>query len=452
MKEDKPRRLALKILDRLSRNPTAGTTYLDSVLVRETHLTPRDRAFISHLVRGVVRWRLRLDWIIARTADFPFKKIKPTVLNILRLALFQIFFLDRVPDSAAVNEAVKMAKAAEARHVASFVNGILRAICRKKEKIAFPDPESDPAQFLSVFYSFPQWLVQYWIDRWGSAFTEELLAAQNRTPVLCLRTNTLKTDREKLMEIFREEGMACEPTPYSPEGVLLKDYRGRVPNLPGFRDGWFQVQDQAAQIVSHLLGPRPGETVLDVCAGRGGKTSHLAQLMGTRVPVVALDASHERLAGLRENDCRLGLNATLPVVADATSRLGALLKRRFDRILVDAPCSGLGVLSRHPDGKWSKEARDLLRLGRIQKKILDQASNLLTREGHMLYVTCTLSREENEDVVQAFLDKNRDIKLIDLRSHGPKWARDLIDAQGFFRTYPHVHHMDGFFAALFIKK
>lgn len=451
MKEDKPRRLALKILDRLSRDPAAGVLSLDSVFLRESHLTARDRAFISHLVLGVLRWRLRLDWIIAQTADFPFKKIKPTVLNILRLALFQIFFLDRVPDSAAVNEAVKQTRAGEARHVISFVNGILRNICRHKEKIAFPDPKDDPVQYLSVFYSYPGWLVQCWIDQWGPAFTEDLLAAENRPPVLTLRTNTLKTSRESLMETFREEGIACEPTPYSPEGILLRDFRGRVPDLAGFREGRFQVQDQAAQIVSHLLGPRPGDRILDVCAGRGGKTSHLSQLTRAEGPVIALDLSPERLAGLRKNDLRLGIHRTCPVAANAADHLGSLFKHRFERILVDAPCSGLGVLSRHPDGKWNREAGDLVRLGRIQKKILDQASTLLTRRGHMLYVTCTLSKEENEGVVHAFLESNRDVKLEDLRTHGPAWARDLVDEQGCFRTYPHVHQMDGFFAALFVK-
>lgn len=451
MTVDKPRRLALKILNRLSRNPAAGVLSLDSIFLRESHLTARDRAFISHLVLGVLRWRLRLDWTIEQTADFPFKKINPNVLNILRLALFQIFFLDRVPDSAAVNEAVKQTRAGKIRHVASFVNGILRNICRQKEKIVFPDPEEDPVLYLSVFYSFPRWLVQYWIDQWGPAFTEDLLASENRPPILTLRTNTLKTGREKLMEIFREEGIACEPTPYSPEGILLRDFRGKVSDLAGFREGRFQVQDQAAQIVSHLLGPRPGDRVLDVCAGRGGKTSHLSQLMGAGVPVIALDISHERLAGLRKNDRRLGIRRTCPVAANAADHLSSLFRERFEKILVDAPCSGLGVLSRHPDGKWNREAGDLVRLGLIQKKILDQASNLLTRGGHMLYVTCTLSREENEGVVHAFLSNNPDIKLSDLRSHGPEWARDLMDEQGCFRTYPHIHHMDGFFAALFVK-
>ncbi len=448
---DKPRRLALKILDGLSRNPAAGVLSLDSIFLRESDLTARDRAFIIHLVLGVSRWRLRLDWVIAQTADFPFKKIKPDVLNILRLALFQILFLDRIPDSAAVNEAVKQIKAGKTHHLASFVNGILRNICRQKEKIAFPDREKDPVQYLSVFYSFPRWLVQYWIDQWGPAFTEGLLAAENRPSILTLRTNTLKTGREKLMEIFREEGIACEPTPYSPEGVLLADFRGRVSDLVGFREGWFQVQDQAAQIVSHLLGPRSGERVLDVCAGRGGKTSHLSQLMGGEVPVIALDVNHERLVGLRKNDRRLGIHSTFTVAADAGEDLGCLFKHGFERILVDAPCTGLGTLSRHPDGKWNKGAGDFVRLSRVQRKILNQTSKLLTRGGHMLYVTCTLSKEENEDVVQGFLQDHRDIELTDLRAHGPEWARDLMDEQGCFRTYPHVHQMGGFFAALFMK-
>ena len=452
MKEDKPRRLALKILNGPSRRPTTGRASLDDVFLREPHLTTRDRAFINHLVQGVFRWRLRLDWIIEQVSDFPFRKIKPPVLNILRLALYQIFFLDRVPDSAAVNEAVQQAKGGGARHAAPFVNGILRNICRQKEKFSFPDHDKDPALYLSVFYSYPRWLVQYWLERWGRPFTEALLDAENQLPQLTLRANTLRISRDALLGALQEEGIMGRPTPYSPEGILLPDFRGTVMDLEAFRKGYFQVQDQAAQITAHLLAPRAGEAILDVCAGLGGKTSHLAQLMGDKGHVVALDVSHDRLVKLRVNSERLGLGHTEPVTADAMGGLGSLFKSAFDRILVDAPCSGLGVLSRHPDGKWNKEAEDLVRLSRVQKKILEQALSLLTRGGHLLYVTCTLTEEENEGVVGGILEDNRDICLLDLREHGPEWARDLIDAQGFFRTYPHMHQMDGFFAALFMKK
>lgn len=425
---------------------------MDEVFLRESHLTTRDRAFIKHLVQGVFRWRLRLDWIIEQASDLPFKKIKPPVLNILRLALFQVFFLDRVPDSAAVNEAVKQAKGGGARHAAPFINGILRHICRHKEKFSLPDRDKDPALYLSVFYSYPRWLVQYCLEKWGTPFTEALLDAENQLPKLTLRTNTLRISRDALLGELQDAGIMGRPTPYSPEGILLPDFRGTVMDLEAFQKGFFQVQDQAAQITTHLLAPRAGESILDVCAGLGGKTSHLAQLIGDEGHVVALDVSRDRLVKLRANSGRLGLARTEPVAADAMGGLGSLFKATFDRILVDAPCSGLGVLSKHPDGKWNKEAEDLVRLSRVQKKILEQGLSLLTRGGHLLYVTCTLTEEENEGLVRGIVEDNQDIGLLDLREHGPEWAWDLIDGEGFFRTYPHRHQMDGFFAALFVKK
>lgn len=452
MKQDKPRKLALRTLNRLSRNPSAAAQALDGMFERESRLTARDRSFINHLIQGVQRWRLRLDFIIGQAADLPFKRIDPTVLNILRLALYQIFHLDRVPDSAAVNEAVKQAKAGRNPHAAPFVNGVLRNICRQKEKISFPDRHSDPARYLSIFHSFPEWLVQYWLEQWGEPFTEQLLTAENRLPVLTLRTNTLRTGREELMQALKDKGLSCRPTPYGPEGIYLSDFRGRVSDVFGFNEGRFQVQDQGAQIVSHLLSPRPGESILDLCAGLGGKTGHLAQISGDSGRLTALDAHYGRLSRLRENNQRLGIRRVHVVAADAAGDLSRLFRCRFEKILVDAPCSGLGVLSRHPDGKWNKEIGDFARLGRVQKKLLDRASNLLTPGGRMLYVTCTLSKEENEGVVQALLTSNQEIRLMDLRVHGPDWSRDLMDEQGFFRTYPHIHDMDGFFAALFEKR
>ena len=451
MKAETPRNLALRVLNGLSHRQILSRSYLDDVFQRNAHLNERDRAFISHLVQGVQRWRLRLDWIIEQVSDFPLEKIDPPILNILRLALYQLYFLDKVPESAAVNEAVNQSKAYGAKHVVSFVNAILRSICRKRDKIPFPNKDNDPVHYLSVIHSYPIWLVKRWIRDWGEDFTEDLLSAGNQIPGLTIRTNILRLGRHELMERLQDEGRAATPTPYAPQGILVEGHRGRPDELSSFKDGLFQVQDQAAQITSHLLAPQPGENILDICAGLGGKTTHLAELMGDRGRVLALDINHKRLINLDRNSKRLGIESVHCLVADASRSLSSLFHCKFDKIVIDAPCSGFGVISRHPDGKWNRREEDIQRLALLQKGILDKTASILRSGGKMLYVTCTISEEENEGVVKDCLERHSDLSLVNMKEQAPAWCLDLIDDQGFLRTFPHIHHTDGFFAALFFK-
>jgi 16S rRNA (cytosine967-C5)-methyltransferase len=447
-----PRNLALTVLNGLSHKPFLSSTLLDDIFQQNPQLDERDKAFFNHLVQGVLRWRLRLDWIIEQTSDFPLKKISSTVLNILRLALYQIYFLDRVPESAAVNEAVQQSKNHAPKHVVSFVNGILRQICREKDEIPFPDQKTDPVYYLSTFYAYPPWVVERWIEEMGMEFTEELLSAGNRIPGLTLRANLLKTDRQNLLQTLEKEGIKAYSASYAPEGIRIEGLRGRPDELASFKQGLFQVQDEAAQITSHLLAPQSGEAILDLCAGLGGKTTHLAELTQDKAHFLALDISHQRLVSLARTCERLGIQGITSTVADASSSLSGLLRLEFDKILLDAPCSGWGVVSRHPDGKWSRNDRDIERLSQIQGRMLDEAVPLLRSGGRLLYVTCTLLKEENQGVVGAALGRHQDLSLLNLRDHAPEWCRDLIDAQGFFRTFPHKHNMDGFFAALLEKR
>jgi 16S rRNA (cytosine967-C5)-methyltransferase len=446
-----PRNLALTVLNGLSHRPFLSSTLLDDIFQQNPQLDERDKAFFNHLVQGVLRWRLRLDWIIEQRSDFPLEKISPTVLNILRLALYQVYFLDKVPQSAAVNEAVKQSKTHAPKHVVSFVNGILRRICREKDDIPFPDQKTDPVHYLSTFYAYTPWVVEKWIEEWGTKFTEELLSAGNRIPGLTFRTNRLQIDRQSLVEILKKGGITAYPTPYAPEGIRIEGLRGRPDELASFKQGLFQIQDEAAQITSHLLAPQPGEAILDLCAGLGGKTTHLAELTEDKAHLLALDMSHQRLISLAETCSRLNIQSVASAVADASRSLSGFLRSKFDKILLDAPCSGWGVVSRHPDGKWSKNEEDIKRLSRIQGRILDEAASLLRSGGRLLYVTCTLLKEENQEVVNAALGRHQDLSLLNLRAHAPEWCEDLIDEQGFFRTFPHAHNMDGFFAALFEK-
>lgn len=404
-----------------------------------------------HLIQGVLRWRLRLDWSIQQGLRFPFRNIRPDVLNVLRLAVYQIFFMDRVPDSAAVNEAVKQVKGIAANHVVRSVNGILRQICREKRDFCCPDRSPDVIRYLSVCHSYPEWLVRRWVKEMGEEDAERLLAAGNRIPSLVVRTNTLKVNRTELIALLHGEGIAARPTDFAPEGLVLEGLRGAVDRLSSFRSGYFQVQGEAAQVCSHLLSPDPGETVLDVCSGLGGKSTHMAQLVRDRGLIVGIDRNQRKLQKLVESSLRLGIHVVAPLAGDAEQGLSRLLRCSFDRIMVDGPCSALGVVSRHPDVKWNREEGDLARLAELQKRILDEACLLLRPGGRMLYAACTLSREENEGVAEAFLRGHREVKLMNLRKHAPAWARDLVNDDGFLKCFPHLHGTDGFFGAAFEK-
>ena len=451
MKTDKPREIALKILAGQMDRPLRQEDEAE-VLFKLHVPDERDRAFVNNIVQGVLRWRLRLDWIIRQFSAFPLKKLDEDILNILRMALYQIFFMDRVPESAAVNEAVNLSRAIKGpRHVISFVNGILRAVCRGRGDIRFPDRERDGVQYLSAFYSYPAWLVEKWIRELGGEAAEALLSAQNRIREINIRANTLRTGRDALVDALIRDGINAAPLRWSPQGIVLEGFRGRVDPLEAFKNGLFQVQDQSAQIASHLLSVEAGDRVLDICAGFGGKSTHLAELMGGEGLVVSLDNNRERLARLASNAERLGIKNISPIEADASVPLSPLFQEKFNRVIIDAPCSGLGVISRHPDIKWNRQEEDIPRLAAMQKRFLDAAVSVVEKGGELLYVVCTVSREENEGVVREFLEGHRDVSLVDLRRQAPGWCMDLVDDQGFFRAYPHIHNMDGFFAALFRK-
>lgn len=447
-----PRDLALRILNSLDRRPDFSDHLLERHLRETPQWSDRDKALAVHLVQGVLRWRLRLDWIIQQAVSFRSKRIEPVVLNILRLAVYQIALMDRVPDAAAVNEAVKQTKKVARPHVIRFVNGLLRTLCRTMDRIPLPDRERDLLHYLSVRYSYPEWIIRRWERQLGSEAAERLLDAGNRIPPLIVRANTLRISRSDLAEALAGEGVQAVPTRHSPEGLELQGYRGPVTRLEAFRKGLFQVQGEAAQVCSLLLAPAPGDSVLDLCCGLGGKATHLAALTGDRASIIALDRAGGRLVSLAETCRRLGIRSVSAVKADAGRSLPFRPGTAFDRIMVDAPCSGLGILSRHPDGKWNKQESDIPRLAEIQRRILEGAASCLGGQGRLLYVNCTISPEESEELVDRFLEDHPEMARIDLSSHVPRWGEALVDGRGFFRTYPHTHGMEGFFGALFVKE
>ena len=404
------------------------------------------------MAQGVMRWRLKLDWILGQYLEKPFSKLHPKVLNILRLALYQILFLDKIPESAAVNEAVKQVKAARLGQLTGFVNGILRTIIREGSQIHFPDKSRDPIRYLSIYYSFPEWMAEMWVEQLGLEGAESLMAALNEIPKIVLRANTLKISRQKLIDVLAGEGVKAQPTRYSPWGLELMKAEIDLDKTQAFKKGYFTVQGEPAQVCSSLLAPFEGEPVLDLCAGMGGKSTHLAELTGNKALIIALDTNRSRLLSLQEAAGRLGASKVAPLLFDATGPLGRLFKHPFQRVLVDSPCSGLGTIAKNPDIKWAKSREDTLRLASLQKELLSRAIDMTAPGGRLLYVTCTISSQENEKVVEQVLEEQRGVALIPLGRKIPGWGEELVDSRGFFRTFPHKHGMEGFFAALVEKK
>jgi 16S rRNA (cytosine967-C5)-methyltransferase len=438
-----PRRAAFDILVRIQKERSFADILIDHELSKEI-IKGADRGLLTELVYGVLRRQGTLDHIIGQFSTQRPEKLELYVLLLLRLGLYQSFFLDRVPVSAAVNETVKLAKDLAPR-AAGFINAVLRSADRGRDQITYPDRNETPVQYLAVRYSHPAWLAAQWYEQLGIDEAEALAAAMAEPPPLTVRTNTLRITRDQLMEQLNREGVTCTPTTWSPDGIRL-NHSGSVTRLPSFNAGLFTVQDESSQLAPLFLDPRKGERALDACAAPGGKTTQIAQLMGDSGEIFACDVGSKKLRLIKETCDRLGIASVRTFTMDATAPSQAIKDLRFQRILVDAPCSGLGVIRRNPEGKWWKLPSDLPPLATTQLAILENLSGYLEPDGRLLYATCSTSRVENEDVVEAFLKRHPEFEVEDLRELFPSFA-PLITDRGFFRSWPHRDGMDGFFAA-----
>lgn len=441
---EKCRELAVEILLKVEKKNAYADILLDHSL-KKASLSSRDRALLTQLVYGALRWRGRIDWYLSQFLHRSLSGTNAYIRNLLRLTLYQLLFLDKVPDYAAVNEGVELAKRYGGARAGGLVNGVVRRILREKDKLPDPDPKDDAILYLSVRWSHPDWLVKKWLGYFGREETESLLKADNQESPLTLRANRLKGDREGLREKLRARGFNAAPTPWSPQGIQLKS-AAAADRLPGFQEGFFQVQGEASQLIGYLVDPQPGERLLDGCGAPGGKTTHLAELMGDNGELIVTDISVKGLEKLKQNVQRLGLTSVRPFAVDVSRGLAGALALPYDRILVDAPCSGLGTLRSHPEAKWQKDEQDIWRLSKLQKKIVRRLSSYLKPGGILVYATCTLTREENEGVVEDFLDHEKGFVLDNARDSLPREAKHMISGK-YFLALPHKHNTDGFFAA-----
>ena len=440
-----PRKTALAILTDIDRGRHTLDHHID-LFHHESRFDRRDEAFVMALVYGVLRWRGRLDLIIRSVSATPLAKLDPQVINIVRLGLYQIIFMDRVPNSAAVNTSVDLTKTLNKKWLTGFVNAVLRNALRRLPEIELPSSAKDPVHALSVAQSMPDWLVKRWINQFGPQEAKSLCEASNRIPPLTLRTNTLKTDRATLMRHLEATAEVVRSSAYVPDGIVLDGLKGRLFSSSAFEKGWFQVQDEAAQAVSHLLAPKSGQMVLDACAGLGGKTAHIAALMENSGRITAIDRDDRKLEKLNMEMNRLGITIVSSKSADLQATDINDNIEKFDRILLDAPCTGLGVIRRNPDAKWARTPQDIERCAQNQIQLLEHLTDRLKPGGVLVYAVCSTEPEETHGVINSFLNKQTDFAIDNNSPDLPPSLTPLLDQRGWLKTTPHRHGTDGFFA------
>ncbi|MGD1972963.1 MAG: 16S rRNA (cytosine(967)-C(5))-methyltransferase RsmB [Desulfobacterales bacterium] len=440
------RKTAWIILNTLDHGQRTLTALMEEHADGQQTVSRRERALLQALVYGVLRWRGRLDYFIANFSRTRFNKIHPKILNILRLALFQIIYLDRIPDSAAVNTAVEMTKAAGAPWVIGYVNALLRKASREYRAVSFPELSKNPSAALAARKSFPEWIIHRWLQRYGQKNTALLCDAVNAIPPITVRTNTLRTSPQNLLVALECDAEKVAQTPYSPDGITIVNPATSIPNLNGFQSGWFQVQDEAAQLVSLMLDPKPGETILDACAGMGGKTGHIAQLMNNEGKLAAVDIDGDKLSQLEAEMRRLGISIVSTHCLDLEQGMSPLPGEGFDRILLDAPCSGLGVMRRNPDIKWHRSEKELVKHNARQLRLLENLATAVRPAGFLVYVVCSPEPEENEVVIRHFLKKHSNFDINNQYGQLPNEICKTAITKGFFKTFPCFTQMDGFFS------
>jgi len=450
LRKKTPRAICLDILNRVEEADLHPDRLLTDSFKRYRYFTSLDRGFLTELTYGVIRWREKLDWVIRRFSKIPFERIELETLNILRLGLYQILFLSRTPSSAAVNESVELSKRIRGKGGGGFVNAVLRSCIRQKDEIRYPNIGEDPVLHISVVQSHPLWLVQRWVKEMGVEETTNICIFNNQISPLMLRTNTLKISRENLIRRLEEKELRPLSAAFSEEGILLQD-PPPTSGLPFMKEGLYIIQDEASQLVISILDPKPGERILDACAAPGGKTTHMAQKIENRGEIYALDLSKGRLDLIEEMCQRLGIKIVKTMKGSAVKPLPIPQGMRFDRILADVPCSGFGTLRKNPDLRWRRGEKDIQRLSELQFSILSNLSTYMKDGGVLTYSTCTVFDEENEDVVEKFLEGHPEFKIDRIDEVLPEKWRPLIQ-NGYFKTFPPKNEMDGFFVARLRKE
>lgn len=442
------RSLAVKILTRVERTDS----YLDKLIdyeIRNDQLNDYDKSLLNEICHGVIRWMRRLDWFLNGFYRGNWEKCTPEIKNTLRVALYQILFLNKIPDFAAVNEAVEFVKRFSTQKHADVVNGLLRTIIRTKNDLVYPTREIDEVKYLSIMQSHPNWMIKRWIERFGFDEAALLAESNNKRPILTLRVNTLKTNRDQVLKKFEERSIVFRTCRYIDYFVTLR-LMSKIYLDEDFKNGMYTVQDESAGLPAVLLSPKENDVILDMCAAPGGKSTHMAQLIGNKGKIYSVDKYEAKMKMMKATAERLGITNIEFIQDDATDLQDEKIKDlKFDKILLDAPCSGLGVLSKKPEIRWKREINDILELTVLQKNLLNNAAKYLNTGGAIVYSTCSTETEENMGIVNDFLEKNPDFMI----DNASKYVKaDLVNAEGCIETFPHKHGIDGSFAARLIRR
>jgi len=418
----------------------ADQAYSDLILshvFEQQFFSDKDRGFINELVRGTVRWKKKLQWILSQLLKDP-AKVPEQIKWILWLGLYQIIYMSRTPDFAAVNESVKLTKKLNYMKWVRLVNGVLRTFLRNPQEIKYPNPKQEPVKYLAVVHSQPEWLVERWIDQFGYEQTEQLCMAFNKPPVVTVRPNTLKISLKEFEKMLRENQFVYELSKVKDYYRLIKINSEKYRQL--LQDGLMTVQDESAGLVALLAAPEHEQIVCDLCSAPGGKSMHLAELTEDKLSIISGDINFSRSKLVKNAKERLQLSAVNVVVADANN----FPVNKADLVILDAPCSGLGVLAKKPDLRWQRKPTSMRLLVKLQNELLQNAARLVKNKGFLVYSTCTIDKEENENVILNFVKHhpefsvcNPDTTLI---------SKDFITGDSMVRTWPHQHQMDGSFA------
>lgn len=446
MKES-ARELAFKILYDIFSNQAFSNISIKKHLNKG--IEPKEENLIREIVYGVLENDLYINYIISKASKTPLKKIHPKILIILKMGIYQLLFMDRIPSRAAVNESVELAKIHGHKGTVGFVNGILRNIDRNKNKF-LEIREKDKSNYISIKFSHPKWLVDRWINEFGDEFTEKLCRANNSYSKLNIRVNSLKTSKKELKNKLEKYGFNISDGKYS-DDILIIDNPVRLTETEEYKLGYFIIQDESSALVGQIMDPKEGSTVLDLCSAPGGKSTHIGQLMKNKGRVLSMDFYEHKIKLIEENARRLGVDIVETFVGDAT-KFNESLVNIADYVLVDAPCSGFGLIRRKPEIKWNRKEEDIEELVKIQRSILNNAKEYLKVGGILVYSTCTIEKEENIKMVNQFIEENNNFRLVNFENLVDGLEKEESLKQGFIQLYPHIHNTDGFFIAKMMKE
>ena len=444
------RETAFQVIYKVLEEDEHSHVVLRHALLQEKDAEKRERAFVTRLVEGTLERLITLDYILNQVSKTPVKKMKPVIRTVLRMSVYQMLFMDSVPDSAVCNEAVKLVKAKGLQGLSGFANGVLRNIARSKDKWLsednLPDKRKDGAKYLSIRYSLPEWLCAYFVKEYGMEKAEKIAEGSLRNPKTTIRCNKSKIEKEELANRLIVQGFTVEQGIYAKDALYLSGYDA-LEKIQEFQDGLFQIQDESSMLVAELAGLKKDDTVVDVCSAPGGKAIHAANLLAVLGggKVIARDLTEKKTALIKENKERLHVDNLVIQVADATVPDESMIEKA-DVVIADLPCSGIGIMAKKPEIRYRMTADNQKELVKLQKEMLETVHRYVKPGGILMYSTCTINKEENEEQAREICKKYGFVPALN-EAEVPGALKEDVQEGGWLQLLPGIHACDGFFIA-----